>query len=89
MKITMNINDELLERVDRYAKINYMNRTSVFSVAVNEFLIKKELPALMKNMNQAMIKIAETGEITDEDREALDAMDLLVNAMMGAAGEND
>lgn len=89
MKITMNINDELLERVDRYAKINYMNRTSVFSVAVNEFLIKKELPALMKNMNQAMIKIAETGEITDEDREALDAMDLLVNAMMAAAGVND
>lgn len=81
MKITMNVNDELLERADRYAKMNYMTRTTVFSVAVNQFLMAQELPSLMANMNQAMIKIAETGTITEEQQKALDAMQFFVDAM--------
>lgn len=81
MKITMNVNDELLERADRYAKMNYMTRTTVFSVAVNQFLMAQELPSLMANMNQAMLKIAETGTITEDQQKTLDAMQFFVDAM--------
>lgn len=81
MKITMNVNDDLLERVDRYAKLNYMNRTSVFSYAVSQFLMAQELPSLMSNMNNAMRKIAETGTITEDQQKTLDAFQIFVDAL--------
>lgn len=82
MKITMNINDDLLERVDRYAKLNYLSRTSVFSFAVSQFLTAQELPSMMSNMNNAMLKIAETGTITEEQQKTLDAMQVFVDALI-------
>lgn len=87
MKITMNVNDDLLERVDRYAKLNYMNRTSVFCYAVSQFLMAQELPSLMTNMNNAMVKIAESGEITEEQQKALDAFQVFVDAFNQGSSE--
>ena len=81
MKITMNVNDDLLERVDRYAKQNYLTRTSVFSFAASQFLMSQELPSMIVNLNNAMIKIAETGEITPEDEKTLEAMHFFVEAL--------
>lgn len=73
MKITMNIPDDLLDRVDAYAKANYQTRTSLFCFAVNQYLISQQLPTLMENMNAAMKKIAATGSIDEEDRRSLAA----------------
>ena len=81
MKITMNINDDLLSRVDNYARANYLTRTSVFSMAVSQFLLSQELPTMMANLNNAMLKIAETGEITEEQQKAIDMMDALCTAI--------
>lgn len=81
MKITMNVNDDLLERVDRYARLNYLTRTSVFSFAVSQFLTAQELPSMMSNLNNAMIKIAETGTITEEQQKALNDMQVFVDAL--------
>lgn len=81
MKITMNINDDLLSRVDNYARANYLTRTSVFSMAVSQFLLSQELPTMMANLNNAMLKIAETGEITEEQQKAIDMMDALCTAL--------
>lgn len=81
MKITMNISDDLLDRVDRYAKSNYLNRTSVFSIAVSQYLMAQEIPTMMVNLNNALIKISETGTITDEQRRTLDAVQLLVDSL--------
>lgn len=81
MKITMNVNDDLLERVDRYARQNYLTRTSVFSFAVSQFLIAQELPSMMSNLNNAAIKIAETGTITEEQQKALNDMQVFVDAL--------
>lgn len=81
MKVTMNLNDELVERIDKYAKTNYMTRTSVISFAASQFLMTQEVPALMSNVNQAMIKIAQTGEITEEQRKLLDSMEVFVELL--------
>lgn len=81
MKVTMNLNDELVERIDKYAKTNYMTRTSVISFAASQFLMTQEVPALMSNINQAMIKIAQTGEITEEQRKLLDSMEVFVELL--------
>ena len=81
MKVTMNLNDELVERIDKYAKTNYMTRTSVISFAASQFHMTQEVPALMSNVNQAMIKIAQTGELTEEQRKLLDSMEVFVELL--------
>ena len=75
MKITMNVPDDLLTRVDAYAKANYQTRTSLFCFAVNQYLTSQQLPSLLENMNAAMQKIASTGQIDDETRKTLDAFE--------------
>jgi len=81
VKITMNVNDDLLRRVDAYAKANYLTRTGVFSFAVSQYLTSQELPTLMVSMKRAMEKIAETGSIDAEAQKVLDAFSLLVDGM--------
>lgn len=68
MRINMTMNDELLRRVDRYAELNYMNRSNVVSVACNQFLITCEMQTLIIDVKRAIQKIAEVGTISDEDQ---------------------
>jgi hypothetical protein len=50
-------------------------------MAVSQFLLSQELPTMMANLNNAMLKIAETGEITEEQQKAIDMMDALCTAL--------
>ena len=81
MKITMNVNDDLLKRIDTYAKSHYLTRTAVFCFATSQFLTAEALPSLMMNMNQAMQKIAETGNVDEETQRQLDEFDLFVKSL--------
>lgn len=38
MKLTVNVADELINRVDQYAKDNYINRTSAIAVLLSRAL---------------------------------------------------
>jgi metal-responsive CopG/Arc/MetJ family transcriptional regulator len=88
MKITMNFNDELLGRIDSYAKSNYLTRTSVMSIACNNFLLQHELQSLLKNMNMAFEKIIASGEVTEEQLKEFDQFKLLCD-MVTKQGETD
>lgn len=37
-KLSISMNDELLERIDKYAEENYLNRSAVISFAVKQYL---------------------------------------------------
>lgn len=76
----MNVNDDLLRRVDSYAKANYQTRTGVFCFAVSQFLLSQQLPSLMVSMEQAMKKISETGTLDAETQNTLDMFSLFVKA---------
>ena len=54
MRVTMTLNDDLLKRIETYAKANYMNRSSVVSFACNQFLMANELQSLMVDVKRAM-----------------------------------
>ena len=54
MRVNMTLNDELLERIDNYAKSNYMSRSSVVSFACNQFLMANELQSLMVDMKRVL-----------------------------------
>lgn len=66
MRVNMTLNDELIHRIDNYAKSNYMNRSSVVSFACNQFLMAHELQSLLVDMKRCFQKIAETGCCSEE-----------------------
>lgn len=41
-KINISIDDGLLSRADDYARNNYMSRSGTISIALNQFLLKKD-----------------------------------------------
>lgn len=77
MKANITINDELMERADRYAESNYMSRSGLFSVALTNYLNQMEAFRAVKEMALAMRKIADEGEISPEQMEALEDMERL------------
>lgn len=66
MKVNFSINDELLERADRYAKNNYMSRSGIISLALSEFLNAREMATAIPRISYALKKMADEGKV-DED----------------------
>lgn len=81
MKANITINDELMERADRYAENNYMSRSGLFSVALTNYLNQVEAFQAVKSIALSMRKIADEGEISPEQMEALEDMERLVKIM--------
>lgn len=66
MKINISLDDELVERCDRYAKENYLSRSGLISMALTQYLNQYEILLAIKDLNLAMRKIADDKQI-DED----------------------
>lgn len=67
MKVQMSLNDELVQRLDKYSKENYLSRSAVMSIAVNQYLNSADIVSYIRDMDLAMRKIAETGKVSKED----------------------
>lgn len=83
MKVTMNINDELLERVDRYAKSNYVSRTSVFSMAANQFMLQNEVVSVLSELKDVIISFSNSGQVTDEQLQQLSKIENFLEIITG------
>lgn len=88
MRVNMTLNDELLERIDNYAKSNYMSRSSVVSFACNQFLVANELQSLMVDMKRALQKIADCGTVSEEQMKELEKFEMLCD-IITKQGETD
>lgn len=88
MRVTMTLNDELLKRLDTYAKANYMNRSSVVSFACNQFLMANELQSLMVDLKRAVQKIADCGTVSEEQMKELEKFEMLCDIII-KQGETD
>lgn len=84
LKINITIDEELLSRVDDYADENYMNRSSLISLATTQFLNAADVTSAIKSMAFAMRKIADAGEIDDETRKQLEDFERLSRMLVGA-----
>lgn len=82
-KINISINDELLERIDKFTENNYLSRSGLISLACNQYLITMEAQAMFRSMNVAFQKIADTGVIDEETRRELDEVMRVCNALQG------
>lgn len=67
MRVNLNIPDDLVKRLDEYAKSIYSSRSSVMCQACDQYLTAKAMTGLMKDMVAVMQKIADNNNETDED----------------------
>lgn len=89
MRVNMTLNDELLARIDNYAKSNYMSRSSVVSFACNQFLMANELQSLYVDLKRALQTIASKETITDEQLKELEKFENLCDFMTKNFPENN
>lgn len=81
-KINISINEELLDRADKYGEQNYISRSGLISLALSQYLAAQEANAMLKGMSVAMQKIADKGEIDDETLEQLEDFQRICNAIV-------
>lgn len=87
MRVNMTINDDLLARIDTYAKANFMSRSSVVGFACNQFLVQHELQSLLVDMNRAMRKIADEGNLDDEQLKQIEQWNSMMRLLTMTAAE--
>ena len=84
IKVNITLDEELMRRVDEYAEENYLNRSSLVSLATTQFLNAADVTKAIKDMAFAMRKIADNGEIDDETRKELEDFERLSRMLVGA-----
>lgn len=70
-KINISIDDELLERADKYTKKMYTSRSGLISIALASYMNSQEVIYAISDMSLAMRKIADQGEIDEETMQQL------------------
>lgn len=77
MKVQISVDDELMKRVDTYADDNYMSRSTLFTIAVTQYINAQDVTNAIKDMAVAMKKIADTGKVDHETMEQLEDFERL------------
>ena len=65
------LDDELLERVDKFTKKMYTSRSGLISIALASYMNSQEVIYAISDMSLAIRKIADQGEIDDETMQQL------------------
>lgn len=76
-KVQVSIDDKLLARIDDYADNNYISRSGLISMGMNEYLNSKEVMLLVKNIGIAVQKIADQGSVDDETMQEIEDFEKL------------
>ena len=82
-KVQISIDDDLLERIDKYADANYMSRSGMITLSTNQFLNQNEALLVMREMALLLRKINETGNLDDVSREQLNDMERFFKVVNG------
>lgn len=82
-KVGITLNDELLKRVDDYAKQNYMTRSGLISVAVTDYLNSSEASRALVSMSQTMREIAKTGKLSKAAKQQIEDFYRLASLLTG------
>lgn len=83
VKINISLDDELLQRVDNYAEENYLNRSSLISLAATQFLNSADVTKAVCDLALAMRKIADTGTVDESTRKQLEDFERISKMLVG------
>lgn len=85
MKINITLNNELLQRIDEFAKANYMTRSGFIQMCCNQYLVQNEAVQCIREITDTMKVIAERGFIDTETREQLDKYESIFKEIEAAS----
>lgn len=85
-KVNITLDDELLQRVDKYADENYMSRSGLISFSVTQFLNQADVITAIKEMTVCIRKIADNGKVDHETMEQLEDFERLSKMLVGNVG---
>lgn len=80
-KIQISIADDLLERVELYCKRNYMTRSGLFSQSVLQLMNSTDAVTAMISLAACMQRIADNGDIDEQTKKELRAIQAMVDGM--------
>lgn len=80
-KITISIDDKLLERINNYADANYITRSGLIALALKEYIMQKECLLVMKKLSDTMQRIADSNCIDDKSKKELEAFSTFANML--------
>lgn len=83
IKLGITLDEELLRRVDEYAEENYLNRSSLISLATTQFLNASDATKAIRDIAFAMRKIADEGQIDDETKKQLEDFERFSKMLVG------
>lgn len=84
MKLNITLNDELLKRIDTYAKRNYLSRSGLIAQCCTQFLNAQELTLAMTDLSFAVKKIAENGEVDEDTKQQIEDFERIVRLLNNA-----
>lgn len=81
MVVNMRINDDLMERIDKYAKSKYMTRSALISLAAATYLDQVEALTYLKDVSVAIKRIADNNKIDAEAKQSLEDFEKFMNTI--------
>lgn len=82
-KINISIDDELLERADKYTKKMYTSRSGLISLALASFMNSQEAILAINDMALAIRKIADEGDVDEETLQQLKDFERMSQMLLG------
>lgn len=81
MRVQISIDDNLLEKIDEYAKKNYLSRSGFISMASVQYLNQLEVADAMHQLNFLLEKLVLEGKADDETKKQMLALQSVVDAI--------
>ena len=77
-RVQISIPDDLLEKADIFAKDNFISRSGLISVSLNQYLMQKDVTKSINELSSIMRLIADKGTIDEKGKKALEDIELLL-----------
>lgn len=81
MRVNLSLSEELVAKLDKYAKDNFMTRSAVVSFACNQFLTSFEVVDLMRQLTLFMRDISDKGTVDEKAMKQLEDLEYLLKVI--------
>ena len=81
MNVQISVNDDLLEKIDKYAKSNFMSRSAFFCMCANQHLQAVEVTSHLRDLTYSVKKIADGQEVDAETLKKLDDFERMASLL--------
>lgn len=88
MKVTITLDNELMNRIDNFVDKNYMSRSGFLSLCATQYLNNAQAVEAVKTLALAMSKIADSNKLDEETKTELEDFTRLANMLYSGVNPN-